>query len=475
MVDERYLMQGLMQRGLPEHIAQGFVMNMRDESGLNPGINEINPIVPGSRGGFGLYQLTGPRRRAYEQFAQSRGVDVADPDAQLDFLMIELQGPESRAAQSIFAAQNPQDAAVAIARDFLRPAPENLQKRVQRYTGGNMAPQTGLLGNATISTQGQMPQQEPEQLPFFQRPGVANFFDTLAMGLEGMTLNPNEGLMRAAQARMQQRREAAQTAQQRNRTVEALKQMGADPQLIQLAQSGYGEAALKEALRLRQGAEPTKGVEIGDRLVNPITGEVIADFTGDKPAYKPEDIAKARKEFTSLKPVKDFADQTAAYGRIMSSIERDPGQKSPAADLALIFNYMKVLDPGSTVREGEFATAAKAGSFGTQIQALVTQIESGELLTPSQRADFADRATRLYQGAERQYQNLVQQYGSFAERAGLPVEQVIPDFGFGGDLYQRPLEFQLPPTPPNTDPQEWADAWAEMTDEQRRIFLEGGQ
>ena len=37
-----------------EHVADGFVMNFKDESGLNPGINEQNPIVPGSRGGFGL-------------------------------------------------------------------------------------------------------------------------------------------------------------------------------------------------------------------------------------------------------------------------------------------------------------------------------------------------------------------------------------------------------------------------------------
>lgn len=71
-------------------------MNFQDESGLNPGINERNPLVPGSRGGFGLYQLTGPRRRAYEQFANQRGVAPFDIDAQLDFMMTELQGPESR-------------------------------------------------------------------------------------------------------------------------------------------------------------------------------------------------------------------------------------------------------------------------------------------------------------------------------------------------------------------------------------------
>ncbi len=133
-----YIRAGLINRGLPEHVADGFLMNFQDESGLDPGINERNPIVPGSRGGFGLYQLTGPRRRAYEAFAGQRGVDPSDIDAQLDFMMTELQGPEARAAQSIFGAQDTGSAAAAIVNDFLRPAASHRQAREARYlrTGG---------------------------------------------------------------------------------------------------------------------------------------------------------------------------------------------------------------------------------------------------------------------------------------------------------------------------------------------------
>lgn len=146
------LRMGMIERGLPEHVADGFLMNFQDESGLNPGINEQNPTVPGSRGGFGLYQLTGPRRVAYEQFAQQRGVSPADPDAQLDFLMTELQGPESRAAQSIMAAPDAGTAAAAIARDFLRPAPEHLQRRVAQYTGGQGLSASSMGGGAQQGT-----------------------------------------------------------------------------------------------------------------------------------------------------------------------------------------------------------------------------------------------------------------------------------------------------------------------------------
>jgi hypothetical protein len=134
-VDPNEIREKLIARGLPPHIAEGFVMNFQDESGLDPGINERNPIVPGSRGGFGLYQLTGPRRVEYEAFASERGVDPSDVDAQLDFMMMELQGPESAAARSIMSAPDAGSAAAAIVRDFLRPSAEYRDQRAASYLG----------------------------------------------------------------------------------------------------------------------------------------------------------------------------------------------------------------------------------------------------------------------------------------------------------------------------------------------------
>lgn len=128
--------QGLIDRGMPEHVADAFVMNFRDESGLNPGINEAAPLVPGSRGGFGLSQWTGPRRRNLEAFAQQRGAPVADPDLQLDFLMQELNGPEKAAWQAIQQAPDAPTAAAAIVNKFLRPAEEHRARREAKYLGG---------------------------------------------------------------------------------------------------------------------------------------------------------------------------------------------------------------------------------------------------------------------------------------------------------------------------------------------------
>jgi hypothetical protein len=151
--DPNYLRSLMLERGLPGYVADAFLMNFEDESGFDPGINEIDPIVEGSRGGYGLYQATGPRRRAYEEYAKMRGAALDDPEAQIDFMMLELQGPESRAAESIFAAPDTRSAAIAIARDFLRPSEENLAKRVAKYSGETAARNfaEGMAGSSGLS------------------------------------------------------------------------------------------------------------------------------------------------------------------------------------------------------------------------------------------------------------------------------------------------------------------------------------
>lgn len=148
---------GLVRRGLPEHVADAFVMNFQDESGLNPGINESKPLVPGSRGGFGLAQWTGPRRKMLEAFAQQRGAPVSDMDTQLDFLMTELQGSEAGAARSILSAQDAPTAAAAIVNKFLRPAEEHRARREASYLGGSVQPSGGM----SMPSGGMAPQQGP--------------------------------------------------------------------------------------------------------------------------------------------------------------------------------------------------------------------------------------------------------------------------------------------------------------------------
>jgi hypothetical protein len=80
----------LSQRlGISQPAASGLVSNLNAESGIQ-GINETNPTVPGSRGGFGWAQWTGPRRDEFEAYAARHNIDPASDEANMGFLVEEL-------------------------------------------------------------------------------------------------------------------------------------------------------------------------------------------------------------------------------------------------------------------------------------------------------------------------------------------------------------------------------------------------
>lgn len=143
-----------------------------------------------------------------------------------------------------------------------------------------------------------------------------------------------------------------------------------------------------------------------------------------------------------LNQSKDFAETATAYQRIIDS-SKEP---SAAGDLALIFNYMKMLDPGSTVREGEFANAAASGSYGDRFQAAAQKIVTGQRLDDSMRQDFVNRATDLYQGQmarhqsrEKEFQGMGSAYG-FSDPSRVTPNLATPMGGFGGNGGTQPGE-----------------------------------
>jgi len=129
-----------------------------------------------------------------------------------------------------------------------------------------------------------------------------------------------------------------------------------------------------------------------------------------------------RKEFTSQSKV--FVDVRDAYSRILSSA-KDP---SPAGDLAMIFNYMKVLDPGSTVREGEFATAENSGSIPQRIWQKYNKVLTGERLPDTLRKDFVKRAGMLYEGQLKSHKQLRGTYSKLSKNYGVPENNVLIDY-----------------------------------------------
>lgn len=149
---------------MPYNAAVGFTGNFGVESRYDPGINEIAPLVEGSRGGFGLPQWTGPRRRQFEAYA---GDKVADLDTQLDFLMHELATTERSARDAIYSARDPIEAARLVSSKFLRPGIPHLDRRIEetrKLMGQNYGPSTQERPSAPTHREPQRNQlaQQPE-------------------------------------------------------------------------------------------------------------------------------------------------------------------------------------------------------------------------------------------------------------------------------------------------------------------------
>lgn len=122
---------------------------------------------------------------------------------------------------------------------------------------------------------------------------------------------------------------------------------------------------------------------------------------------------------------KDFFTVRDAYERVQAA----GANPTPAGDVALLYAFMKILDPGSVVRETEFATAAKTGSLPQQIQAAALRVVNGQRLTPAQRADFMSRAKNLYDKTQARQNARVAQFKDMAKRSGLPEDLVVVDEG----------------------------------------------
>jgi hypothetical protein len=100
--------------GFSDEQAAGWIGNLTQESGLNPGIVQPNGE------GHGLAQWGHGRFDALVSFAKSRNKPWQDLATQLDFILKELAGPESAASAAIHAAKTVQQAVDAIGLKYER-------------------------------------------------------------------------------------------------------------------------------------------------------------------------------------------------------------------------------------------------------------------------------------------------------------------------------------------------------------------
>jgi hypothetical protein len=154
--------------------------------------------------------------------------------------------------------------------------------------------------------------------------------------------------------------------------------------------------------------------------------EALKSTGGMDPTKTFEQEEKLRKEYQG---------RTKVYGELgttFSNIQSSANAKSGPGDIALITGFMKMLDPGSVVRETEFATARDTAGLYTRLENSLKKAESGQFLQPNQRQEFVNLAKQYYESAQKKAGEDKKALGVVVKNYRLNPENVFGQEEVGG-------------------------------------------
>ena len=164
--------------------------------------------------------------------------------------------------------------------------------------------------------------------------------------------------------------------------------------------------------------------------------EALKASGGLDPAKSFEQEEKLRKEFQGRTKV--YGELGTTYQNMKSSADAKTGP----GDIALITGFMKMLDPGSVVRETEFATARDTAGLYERLQNQAQKLQSGQLFTldSKQRKEYTDLAKQYLDSAQKK---------AVDDKKALGV--VVKNYRLNPDNVFGPETAEAPPAPsPNS-------------------------
>jgi hypothetical protein len=125
-----------------------------------------------------------------------------------------------------------------------------------------------------------------------------------------------------------------------------------------------------------------------------------------------DNTQKLRAEFRGEPIYKAQQEVQSAFNQVKDGLDA----KSPAGDLAAATKFMKLLDPGSVVRESELALAMQAGGALDRLTSYASNVANGTKLTDKQRTDFRDLSTKFFNTSAQLFNEKQKEYTDIANR-----------------------------------------------------------
>ncbi|MCA3173742.1 MAG: hypothetical protein ING25_11945 [Burkholderiales bacterium] len=122
--------------------------------------------------------------------------------------------------------------------------------------------------------------------------------------------------------------------------------------------------------------------------------EALKRGGGIPPAKAFEQEEKLRKEYRTR--TQTYQDLSSTFSNLKASAQIGSGP----GDIALITGFMKMLDPGSVVRETEFATARDTAGLYANLQNRLEKAKNGQFLTKEQRQEYIALSQKYFDAAQ---------------------------------------------------------------------------
>ena len=431
------IMTQLLSSGMPFDVASGFVGNMMVENMYTPtkGFrgNIRSPEDDKGRYALGINQWRGGRQDKLRSYLDSYGLPIDDLSGQVRFMLEELKDSDYKDPTSFQNYKNFMDLynqgtfqdigsiTEALEKAYYRADPRTMpnydpsnpdhRSQVNTYLNSlkmrrdkaKMINDLGanFFGGANNLNQPPNPNKKASLISqltsglggLLGGDGGSPNMGNLAMAFNSMRLNPDPTLNQAIALRQEKQNEAKKLAEGQTRLQQYITTMPAGPMKD------------KYMAMLQSNIEPN---------------EIFKDMIQNRGKMFDQTSA-LRSEFEKRKPVAYWNMMSGFYEDLISKVDSPGG----ATDMAIVFRYMKLLDPTSAVREREYATAANIGGVPAWIGALFNHVKGSGQLEEGQRAEFLRASKILYEGAKDRYMKEVENYTGLVDRYNMDVDQVI--------------------------------------------------
>ena len=205
--------------------------------------------------------------------------------------------------------------------------------------------------------------------------------------------------------------------------------------------------------------------EVGSPQREAIQKQIDAEIT--KYEFNKELFEAENKILTDYsKKIKELVESEISYNKLAEARNAKDG----VGDLAMVFSFMKMLDPGSVVRESEFSAAQNTAGLLQKLRVAAAQIKEGDLLSDEQRTSFLELSKKFLDAGRLHMAKIRLDKGLQVKNYGLnPVnifgsEIAPPSFYLDEAVFNAAKEAGITPTA----------MWITMSDSEKARYSEAG-